>query len=1375
MQKLKLHIFILFSIVIICSQQINAQGTSPVGVNFVLVNFNQPPTFLTVNKAPLKYNKDFALSLQIDDGNISLFSIGYPFFEGLDGNPGLFYTDGCGNSHSFKMSSALYVFNSNGINGPDIHTGNWPEQLTWEQLDTIYSHNWGILNHGVNGNNSSDPSFMNYSIRRNRSYIRRKMYNLTDGGVLTNVVVNPGGNSNYTIPAFNNGNISALYTNTISPIGNNGGDVNNDTVDWTQPHRLNRKVADATDVISLVNGLASSSVGGANYWCPIFTHSLSSDYTSFVSDFNTIANTYGSNGLDNILMATVEEIQDYLIVRDATTLNYNLAGTTLLITYSGEVPDNLLYYSSSIVINSDAAISSITVDGATDYTYTGIGQTDALINLNWDGYYVIPPGELADSMVTIAVGTQHQYDCWVAMDYVITMTNGPHKDSLRQVLCAIPNVTYDAGFCDCSISLPQTEITIPSDSCIMLNGAPGNYTHEWLIGDSLVDTTQNYYACPADTTLYTHIATNTFGCPAQDSILVNIDFLSFDLGPDTTICLGECVTITGPDAMAIYNWFVADTLYSLEQSITPCPLDTTQYTLWVEDFLGATAEDSITINVLAIPIVNLQPSDTTICDGDCILLSGPAGNYTYGWWVKDVLINTTQNYNACPEDTTQYNLIVTATNGCSGEDSIMINVDSLYFDLGPDKAICLGDTDTLSGPNDMITYNWIVADTTYDTLQTIYPSPIDTTQFILQVVDSIGCTAEDTIIINVLPIPILNLPPDTTIRFGECIELSGPDSMEVYNWIVADTIFDSVQTINPCPLDTTLYTLIVTDSLGCSAEDSIMINIKFLSFSLGADTSICEGSSINLSGPPDMQMYKWYENTLLIDTINQTITRYPTEMTQYKLWVMDTLGGTAEDSIVISVRPSPTVSFGEDSLYVCNGDDILISVIGSPEINSYWWTYDGELIWTGDNNVLDLINPDTSDYVYVEGTRPNGCRAYDTTFLTVLQYPEILISNDTTICSGQPVTLTVSGGSIFRWIAGSDTISTNPTIIVNPEITTNYIAQTAFSDSMCFREDTVTVTVHNSAATKILYDTNVVCTYQLVTLTGSGADHYLWTPSGDTNQVYTFQIFDTTTIWLTGTTFDGCQLTDSATFYTKPSPEVNFTGLLPVYCENDTWSLLTGTPINGIFFGPGIVGSKFFPESAGPGTHDIVYSYVNLENCVGYDTNTTIVYSNDGLIDLGPNFTILPQDSTILDAGAGFDNYYWNTGAITQSIMVFGDDKSPGTYEYAVIGVISGCSTRGNVFITFEKPDGYNEQHINDLKIYPNPSKGSFTIEFSSVEKNIQLRVTNMQGILLYENDNVSCNKECKIDVQLKDTKPGIYILQITTPKGVSTGKIILK
>ena len=1382
MQKLITYIIISLSLVLAQSPQLVAQGTSPVEVNFIIVNFNQAPTILSVNAAPLKYNKDFALSMQIDDANISLFTHGYPVFEGGVANgttyPGFSYSDGCGNSHNFKMSASVYVFNGNSENGPDIHVDNSSGQLSWEQMDTIYNHQWGILNHGVNSNANTNPLFIDYSISRNKSYIRRQLYNTTEGGVTTDIFVNPNGSSNWTIPAFNLGNIGALNQNTPSPIGDNGGNVNNPAVDWTQPQNLYRKIAESTNVTSLADDLANSSINGANYWCPIFTHTLTNDYSfsSFTSDFNYIANTYGINGLDNILMTTDEEIQDYLIVRDATVVNYVINGTSMLITYSGEVPDNLLYYSSSIVINSDATISNIIIDGTNDYTYTGVGNTNALINVNWDGKYVLPPENFADSMVTIAATTQTQYNSWIAMDYVITLTNGNHKDSLREVLCNIPNMTYDDGFCNCEINIQPSDTTINFGDCIDLQGAIGDYTYEWFIGDSLVGITQDFYTCPIDTTKYNHIATNPYGCPSKDSILVNINFLSFDLGSDTTICEGNCVTITGPPDMFEYNWFVADTLFDTVQIISPCPIDTTQYTLWVQDTLGGTAIDSISINVLPTPVIDIQPSDTTINYGTCIDLFGAVGDYTYEWFVGDSLVDITQDIYTCPIDTTQYNHIATNVFGCAAEDSIMVNIKFLSFNLGDDTTICEGNCVTITGPPDMFEYNWFVADTLFDTVQIITPCPIDTTQYTLWVEDTLGGTAIDSISINVLPTPVIDIQPsDTTINYAACIELYGAVGDYTYEWFVGDSLVDITQDIYTCPIDTTQYNHIATNVFGCAAEDSIMVNIKFLSFDLGPNQTICENSCITIDGPPNMIEYSWFIADTLFDTV-QIINPCPIDTTQYTLWVLNEYGETASDSITISIKPVPMVDFEDDSLYVNLGNDILLTVNSSTGGgNTFSWTYDGNTEFTFADNFYNLIHPIFSDYVYVNLQAENECTANDSTYLTVLEYPEIIVSNDTSVCSQQPITLSVSGGDLFLWIVNTDTLSTDSTIIVFPEVSTNYIAQTAYANSSNYSIDTIKVTIFNSTNTIILFDTNTVCTYAQIQLTASGAENYLWIPDEDTSSIYTFNIIDTTTIWLVGMNDDGCQSIDSATFYNKPAPDVNFTGLDPVYCENDSWVTLTGTPSGGIFQGEGIVDDRFYPQNSEIGTQEIIYTYVNPENCIGYDTNTTIVYGNGGFIDLGPNFTIDYDSSESLNAGIGFDSYFWTTGATTQTIIVHGNEKSPGIYEYAVMGVINGCSTRGSVVITFENTDDYIDNNANEFTIFPNPNNGSFSIKYLGSEKDILLKIFDIQGQLLYEFNNISCNENCVQDIHLNNAKSGIYFLHIITSKGTSTNKMIIK
>lgn len=65
----------------------------------------------------------------------------------------------------------------------------------------------------------------------------------------------------------------------------------------------------------------------------------------------------------------------------------------------------------------------------------------------------------------------------------------------------------------------------------------------------------------------------------------------------------------------------------------------------------------------------------------------------------------------------------------------------------------------------------------------------------------------------------------------------------------------------------------------------------------------------------------------------------------------------------------------------------------------------------------------------------------------------------------------------------------------------------------------------------------------------------------------------------------------------------------------------------------------------------VLYGYSSQNARFGF-------YSNFASVNLGPDQTICPGDSVLLDAGAGKDTYLWNTGATTSSIWV----KNQGTY-----------------------------------------------------------------------------------------------------------------
>ena len=83
---------------------------------------------------------------------------------------------------------------------------------------------------------------------------------------------------------------------------------------------------------------------------------------------------------------------------------------------------------------------------------------------------------------------------------------------------------------------------------------------------------------------------------------------------------------------------------------------------------------------------------------------------------------------------------------------------------------------------------------------------------------------------------------------------------------------------------------------------------------------------------------------------------------------------------------------------------------------------------------------------------------------------------------------------------------------------------------------------------------------------------------------------------------------------------------------------------------------------------------------------------------------------------------------------------------------------------------------INNLFIYPNPSKDIFYISFSSVKKqDLKVRIMNVIGEELINDNLEQFIGEYTKQVYLAAYTKGVYFLEITTNDGVVNKKLILQ
>ncbi len=505
------------------------QQSLPPGVDSVVVIFKTPTT-VTVQKAPLKYNKAFAMSFQMDDAISDIYKKVYPVFHGDGIVPGLAFTDGCGHTITFKMSSAIYIFSNN--NNTDILNPDDPyhdvSKLTWPQLDTLYRNHWGIENHGLFDNpDLSSPKKIEYAFQRTESYARRK---ISDSVAFKSFVI-PNGDGTY---------VSYLSENHYHAVINQGQDgswigfgsaginVESDTIDWLKPTKLNRLFL-YSDFKKSADTLYAHSRRGVHEWLLSGMHTLPGN---FIAEMEEIYNTYGKPGLDDILLAPDDEILDYFAVKQATQLHQTLKGNRLTLTFSGNIPTDRMFYALSLNVYANQTIDSIRVYGAEKYSYAGVGKDTALINLSWDGRYYYSTKILADSFTNLAMTSGSEWKALVAMDYVKMLPSGEMKIRLQDSLCSLDQsgwpVKYDEGFC--------------------------NLVH---------------------------------------------------LGPDTTLCPGDNLILTGPENMSVYTWYQNGTVFSTAPEVTVVPDTATTFVLKVKDLSGNEMSDTLNVSLFPVPKVKL--------------------------------------------------------------------------------------------------------------------------------------------------------------------------------------------------------------------------------------------------------------------------------------------------------------------------------------------------------------------------------------------------------------------------------------------------------------------------------------------------------------------------------------------------------------------------------------------------------------------------------------------------------------------------------------------------------------------------------------------------------------------------------------------------
>lgn len=189
---------------------------------------------------------------------------------------------------------------------------------------------------------------------------------------------------------------------------------------------------------------------------------------------------------------------------------------------------------------------------------------------------------------------------------------------------------------------------------------------------------------------------DNLGCSWRDTIQVAAKQLpNFNLGKDTGICQQQTLLLNTQIPNANYLWSTGATSQSIIVSAAGI--------YWADVTKdGCTYRDSLELSTKPLPVVNLG-KDSTLCEGQTLLLNAANTGATYLWQDNSVQQNFTVNRAG------EYNVMVNL-NGCTKRDTIKVDYNlKPRFTLGADKIICPGETIVLqANPNNVtgISFAW---------------------------------------------------------------------------------------------------------------------------------------------------------------------------------------------------------------------------------------------------------------------------------------------------------------------------------------------------------------------------------------------------------------------------------------------------------------------------------------------------------------------------------------------------------------------------------------------------------------------------------------------------------------------------------------------
>jgi gliding motility-associated-like protein len=624
-----------------------------------------------------------------------------------------------------------------------------------------------------------------------------------------------------------------------------------------------------------------------------------------------------------------------------------------------------------------------------------------------------------------------------------------------------PNASFNAPSALCTEEIFTVEYTGIND------GAFRRFEFDssaFIISGSRLGTYELFFTSPGMKVIRLFASAN--GCENTFSRIIDVTAIpEVNAGETVFRCADDGVEIpaTINDATGcIFSWSPTAGL-SNPNILRPFarPARTTLYTLTATCPCG-TVEDTVSVVMNPVISANARRNIVSYCEGSqgALLRTeviGGTGRYVFEWFPKEGLDEpAAQNPFAKVNTTTTYTLFAKDEKGCQAK-PVTITVVPQKIPIADAGGGTLPKRICAEGPGvDLVgqAYGDVANDTSYlfswqpaeglanPNAQVIYVRPAQTTIYTLTVTNkATGCSSvnrpEDkrsTVVVEVLPRPQADAGPDQTTCVGTGVRLGDVpwdlDSNYVYSWQPDDGTLNDLKARRPIatPRVSTTYSLTLV-SANCTAVDTVRVNVipapdPYVAFNY---VDVCPGNSVKLTAHSGITTadsalvrYIWSPEEGLDSAFIAAPTCTPKKTTVYTVTAMFKNCQERSDTVRVNVVNAPSViadnNFREGFI-ICRGDTFTIPAKyqGEEPFDVYWVAPDMQ------PEVSRIITPDarqpkvapTVTTRYFVTLMRSGCSFLDSVDVKVVPAINPVIVSRDTMCSGDSLQITVTGGTPF--------------------------------------------------------------------------------------------------------------------------------------------------------------------------------------------------------------------------------------------------------------------------------------------------------------------------------------------------------------------------